>query len=155
MIDQILKITWLNKFLHGIRAMDKEIVIDPHSPYCLHPSERLGVAITPVMFNRKNYDLWQQAVRTALKSKYKLGFIVGTITRPRLKEWDNATEYNASKMANSMICSWIINVIDPKLHTSIVYVETMAIMWENLRKRYVVTNTPKIHQLKTDIAAWE
>ena len=26
-------------------------------------------------------------------------------------------------------------------------------MWENLRKRYAVANTPKIHQLKTDIVA--
>ena len=26
-------------------------------------------------------------------------------------------------------------------------------MWENLRKRYAVANTPKIHQLKAEIAA--
>ena len=56
-------------------------------------------------------------------------------------------------MVNSMICSWIINTIDPKLHTSIAYVETTAVMWENLRKRYAVANTPKIHQFTTNIAA--
>ena len=52
-----------------------------------------------------------------------------------------------------MICSWIINVIDPKLHPSIAYVETTTAMWENLHKRYAVPSTPKIQQLKTDIAA--
>ena len=35
---------------------------------------------------------------------------------------------------------------------SIAYVEIAVAMWENLRKRYAVANTPKIHQLKTDIA---
>ena len=56
-------------------------------------------------------------------------------------------------MVNSMICSWIINVINPKLHTSIAYAETAYEMWKNLRKRYAVANTPKIHQLKTELAA--
>jgi len=54
---------------------------------------------------------------------------------------------------NSMICSWIINIVDPKLHTSVAYVETALVMWESLRKRYTTPNTPKIDQLKTNIAA--
>jgi len=52
-----------------------------------------------------------------------------------------------------MTCSWIINVIYPKIRTSISYVETALVMWENLRKRYAVANTPKIHQFTTNIAA--
>jgi len=52
-----------------------------------------------------------------------------------------------------MICSRIINVIDPKLHTSVADAETAYEMWENLRKHCAVANTPKIHQLKTDLAA--
>jgi len=55
--------------------MSKKIVISNHSPYYLHPSEGRGVAITSVIFNGQNYDLWQRAVRTALRSKNKLGFI--------------------------------------------------------------------------------
>jgi len=133
--------------------MSKRIVIDNHSPYYLHPSEVPGVAITIIVFNGKNYDLWQQVVRTALKAKNKLGFIEGTLKRLELKDRNDPTEYNAWEMVNSMICSWIINVIDPKLHMSIAYVEMAAVMWENLRKRYAMPNTPKVHQLKTDIAA--
>ena len=44
-------------------------------------------------------------------------------------------------------------MIDPKLHTSVAYIESAAVMWENLCKRYAVPYTPKIHQLKTDIVA--
>jgi len=36
-------------------------------------------------------------------------------------------------MTNSMIYSWILNVIDPKLRTSIAYIETAELMWKNLK----------------------
>lgn len=35
---------------------NKKFVIDNQSPYFLHPSEGLGVTITMVIFNGKNYD---------------------------------------------------------------------------------------------------
>ena len=63
------------------------------------------------------------------------------------------SELNAWEMVNSMTCSWIINVIDPNLYTSVAYAETAYKMWQNLHKCYAVANTPKIHQLKTDFAA--
>jgi len=34
------------------------------------------------------------------------------------------SEFNAWEMVNSTICSWIINVIDPKLHASVAYAKT-------------------------------
>jgi len=81
-------------------------MIVPHLPhYYLYPSEGPGVAITSIVFNGKNYDLWQQAIRTALRSKNKLGFIDGTLRRLELKEGDDPTEYNAWEMVNPMICS--------------------------------------------------
>ena len=51
-----------------------------------------------------------------------------------------------------MVCYWIINVIDPRLRTSVAYVDTVALMWTHLKKHYSVSNTPKIHQLKTKLA---
>jgi len=36
-----------------------KFVIEPHSPYYLHPSEGSGVMITAVVFDGKNYDLWE------------------------------------------------------------------------------------------------
>jgi len=58
-----------------------------------------------VIFNGKNYDLWQQAIRTTLRSKNKLEFIDGTLKRLELKEGDDPTEYDAWEILNSMICS--------------------------------------------------
>ena len=56
-------------------------------------------------------------------------------------------------MVNSLVCSWLINVIDPKLHASVVYAKTAKAMWDYLKRRYTVANGPRISQLKSEIAA--
>ena len=105
-----------------------------------------------VIFNGKNYDLWERAVRTALKAKNKLCFIDGTLTRPTPKGDEGFSETDAWDMTNSMLCPWLLNVIDPKLRMSVAYFDTAAIMWNDMKKRYGLANTPKIHQLKATIA---
>jgi len=64
-------------------------------PYHLHPAEGPGAAITSVIFNMRNYDLWQTAVRMALKAKNKLRFIEGTLTKPEPKKGEDLSELNA------------------------------------------------------------
>ena len=74
-------------------------------------------------------------MRMALKAKNKLGFIDGTLTRPEAKEGEEFSERDAWDMTNSMLCSWLLNVIDLKLRTSIAYLDTAKVMWDNLNKR--------------------
>jgi len=120
-------------------------VIEPYSPYYLHPSEGPGALITAVVFDGKNYDLWEKAVWTALKAKNKLGFIDGSLTKPELKEGEGFSAYHAWDIVNSMICSWILNVIESRLRPSVAYAETASAMWQDLQKRYGVANAPKIY----------
>lgn len=91
-------------------------------------------------------------VKTALKSKNKLGFIDRALTKPTSKEGEDTSELQAWEMVNSMICSWILKVIEPKLRSSIAFVDTMRAMWKNLEQRYAVTNIPKVHRLKANVA---
>jgi len=63
------------------KGEETEFVIGPHSPYSLHPSDASGVTITTIKFNGKNYNLWEKAIRMALKADNKLGFINGTVTK--------------------------------------------------------------------------
>ena len=130
----------------------KRFIIEPHSPYFLHPADGPGVMITAVIFDGKNYELWERVVMTALKAKNKVAFITGSLPRPALKEDEDFSECHAWDMANSTLCSWLLNVIDPKLRMTVAYCDTAKGMWDDLRKRYGMANTPKIHQLKTDIA---
>ena len=82
----------------------------------------------------KNYDLWDKELRTALKAKNKLGFIDGRITKPTVSEGEESTTANAWDMVNSMITSWIMNVIGPRLQGSIACVESTHEMWSNIQK---------------------
>ena len=89
----------------------------------------------------------------SLRSKNKVGFIDGTITKTTVQDGKIAAEINAWEMVNSMVQSWIMNIIDPKLHKSVAYVNSAQSLWENIRKRYAVANIPKIHTLKAEIAS--
>ena len=46
------------------------------------------------------------------------------IQRPMKEEGKSEAEINAWKMVNSMIQSWIMNVLEPKLHKSVAYVDS-------------------------------
>ena len=108
--------------------------------------------ITAVVFDGKNYDLREKAVQTALRAKNKLGFIEGTLERLEKAKDQEFTEADAWDMANSMLCSWLLNIIDPKLHMSVAYTDMTFGMWKDLKERYSVVNAPKIHQLNAGIA---
>jgi len=130
----------------------KNFIIEAHSPYFLHPCEGPGIIITAVVFDGKNYELWQRAIQTALRAKNKLGFIEGTLKRPETATEQEFSEADAWDLVNSMLCSWLLNVIEPKLWLNVAYIEIAHEIWEDLRKRYSVANLPKIHQLKAAIA---
>jgi len=114
----------LSKSLMTKNDKDEPFVITSQSPYFLHPSNSPGVIITAIKFDRKNYNLWEMAVRTSLKSKNKLSFIDKSITKPDPKNGVITKEGKAWEMVNLMIVSWIMNVIDPKLHKSVAYVDS-------------------------------
>jgi len=130
---------------------DEPFVITSQSPYFVHPSDSPGAIITAIKFDGKNYDLWEMTIRTSLKSKNKLSFIDGSITKPDLKDRVITEEGKAWEMVKSMIVSWIMNVIDPKLHKGEAYVDSAQKLLENIQKRYAVPNIPNIH--KAEIAS--
>jgi len=75
------------------------------------------------------------------------------IIRLEEKDGKSLVEINVWEMVNSMIQSWIMNVIEPKLHKSVAYINSAQKLWKTIKKRYVVPNIPKIHKLKAEIAS--
>ena len=123
-------------------------MIEPSSPLYLHPSDNPGATITTCVFNGENYDMWEKAVKNALRAKNKLGIIDGTVNKPK---GEDGNELNAWEACNSMIISWMFNVIDKSLHSSVAYAQTTKDMWEDLKERYAVGNAPRVHQLRSEI----
>jgi len=58
--------------------------------------------------------MWEQAVRTTLKAINKLAFIDGELSRPENKDGKQIAGVNTWDMVNSIITSWIMNMIDLK-----------------------------------------
>ena len=84
------------------------------------------------------------------KSKEQTRLIDESLTKPIIKG-DDASKLQAWKMANSMISSWILNMIEPKLRTSIAHNDTPKAIWDTLKRRYDIAKIPKVDQLKTSI----
>jgi len=68
-----------------------------------------------------------------------------------LQEIAESAEMQAWDMVNSTICSWLLNIIDPKIRLTINDANTAKIMW-HMKKRYGVSDIPKKHDLKAKIA---
>ncbi|XP_074300307.1 uncharacterized protein LOC141631544 [Silene latifolia] len=121
------------------------------SPLYLHPSDSPSLNVTQIIFDGTNYDMWAEAVKNGLDAKNKLGFIEGTVKKPSSSEEDDNLEVVAWRRCNAMLRAWLRNVIDPKLHPSITFSQSIEEIWEELRGRYSAGNAPRIHQLKSEL----
>ncbi|XP_061345862.1 uncharacterized protein LOC133291594 [Gastrolobium bilobum] len=122
---------------------------DPGSPFYLGGSDNPGVLLTIVQLRGEaNYDNWAKLMKNALSAKNKLGFITGDVKKP---EKDNAADWRAWVMCNSMINGWIHNTIDPTLQPFIKCFEEVKDLWEDLKERYAVQNFPRQYQLKASL----
>ena len=78
------------------------------------------------------------------KAKSMLGFIEGTLKQPEKPAGQGFLKADAWDMVK-------FNVIDPKLRLNVAYIDTTHEIWEELKKKYLVVNISKIHQLKVAI----
>ena len=60
----------------------KLVVLDPTSPYYLHPSDHPGMNVCPVVLKGDNYREWEKSMHIAFHAKCKLGFLDELVTKP-------------------------------------------------------------------------
>ncbi|XP_013622886.1 PREDICTED: uncharacterized protein LOC106328890 [Brassica oleracea var. oleracea] len=121
------------------------------SPYFLASSDNPGVSISPVSLNGENYAEWASELENALRAKRKFGFINGTLLLPDEKE--NPTEAEMWRTVNSMIVGWIRASISPAIRSTVTFTADASKMWGDLKRRFSVGNSVRVHQLKTELAA--
>lgn len=120
-------------------------VIDSNtsSIYYLHPSDNPGALITSVLLQGDNYTEWATELSNSIQAKRKLGFINGTITKP--SEEPDLSRWMAT---NSMLVGWICTSIDPKIRSTVTFVQDAHKLWESLQRRFSVKNGVRVHQLR-------
>ncbi|GAA0156465.1 hypothetical protein LIER_38274 [Lithospermum erythrorhizon] len=118
---------------------DNEGKIDSASPYYLGSGDQPGNLITHVLLQNDNYHGWSCTITTALKACHKFVFIDGTIQKPvenrKLLNWETV---------NSMLISWIMRSIEPRLALTVPYFEEVKPLWDYLEKRFSVANGPRL-----------
>ncbi|CAO2824708.1 unnamed protein product [Amaranthus hypochondriacus] len=119
--------------------MENEGKLDPSSPYYLASGDQPGNLITHVPLRGDNYLQWSRAMTLALKARRKFGFIDGTITQPSEKKQFLDWETN-----NSMLVSWMLRSMEPKVASSLPYYDNAKQLWNALAKKYRIANGPKL-----------
>ncbi|XP_056689207.1 uncharacterized protein [Spinacia oleracea] len=111
--------------------------------YYLGSGDGPGIVITPVKLRgASNYDEWAKAVRRSIISKFKFGFLDGSVKEPVT----DATKMKHWIAVNSMVVSWITNTIDESLSSNLEDFDIAHELRSHLRTRYcVVTGTRVCH----------
>ena len=107
-------------------------MVDPFSPYYLHPSENPRISLISVQLTTQNYNVWARAMRMALKSKNKLPFIDGFLPRPA----DNDRLFLVWDKCNTFIVSWIHQSLSLEILQSILWIEIALELWKDLKHKY-------------------
>ncbi|XP_010447993.1 PREDICTED: uncharacterized protein LOC104730516 [Camelina sativa] len=96
-----------------------------------------------------NYEEWACGMKTALCSRKKFGFLDGSIARPA----DGSSDLEDWWTIQALLISWIRMTIDPVLRSNISHRDVAKDLWDHLKKRFSVTNGPRIQQLKAELAS--
>ncbi|KAL6312522.1 hypothetical protein AAG906_021215 [Vitis piasezkii] len=114
--------------------VNSEIVVveDSSSPYFLHNGDHPGLNLVSNLLTGANYHTWRRAMLMALTAKNKVGFVDGTISRPMSHD----LIYGAWNRCNSMISSWIINVVSREIADSLLYLDSACDIWRDLNDRF-------------------
>ncbi|XP_074266070.1 uncharacterized protein LOC141588531 [Silene latifolia] len=103
----------------------------------------------------KTTNCGQTPSETVFDAKNKLDIVEGTFKKSSGDEGEDNLESVAWRQCNAMLKAWLRNVIDPKLHASIVFTAPVAEIWAELKDRYSGGNASRIHQLKAASLAKE
>lgn len=120
--------------------------IEINNPFYLGAHDRPGDFITSTRLKLDSFDSWSHAIKVALSSRRKFGFLDGSImdvVSPATKEDWVVVHY--------MLVSWLMNTIDPEVKSMLSNYDNAKRLWDDLHERFRVVNGPRIHQLKSQI----
>nr|KYP60758.1 hypothetical protein KK1_023171 [Cajanus cajan] len=106
---------------------------DPTSPYYIHPNDNHGDILVSHILVGDNYHAWSRAMIFALKTKNKLQFINGTLSKPH----PNGALIALWRRCDALILSWISNSLHKHfLLNNVLWQVTSSELWKYLKDRY-------------------
>uniref|UniRef100_A0A803Q475 Retrotransposon Copia-like N-terminal domain-containing protein n=1 Tax=Cannabis sativa TaxID=3483 RepID=A0A803Q475_CANSA len=119
---------------------------DPSDPYYLHHGDNPGnILVSQPLTGQDNYISWSRAMQLAISVKNKLRFLDGSIPKPPSTDY---SLYNAWIRNNNIVISWILNSVSKEISSSLLYDESAAAIWTDLKTRFHQRNGPHIYNLR-------
>jgi len=120
---------------------------DPSHDLFLHPSDNPNNILVSDPLNGKNYGTWKKSVEIALIAKNKLGFVLGTCTKPDasspfFSQWDRC---------DKMVISWLLHAVEKRISDSILFSSSSRQIWLDLEQRFGQSDGTKFFQVKKDL----
>ncbi|KAK2388029.1 putative mitochondrial protein [Trifolium repens] len=128
-------------------SQNKGYQTDILNPYFLHSNENPGLVLVTPLLSGPNYHSWSRAMTMALRSKNKIQFVTGTLPRPNDEDHDSV----AWDRCNTMIMSWLSNSVDPEISQSILWMDSAAEIWKDLKERFYQGDVFRISDIQEEI----
>lgn len=101
-------------------------------PYYLHLRENPTMVLVSTPLNGSNYHSWACVMRRAISGKNKIHFIDGSIPMP-----DSFDPYfDLWECNNNLVHSWLMDSVSSSIAQSIVYMDSAADVWRDLKERF-------------------
>ncbi|KHN34741.1 Retrovirus-related Pol polyprotein from transposon TNT 1-94, partial [Glycine soja] len=117
------------------------------NPYYLHPNENPALVLVSPSLTAKNYHTWSRSMHIALISKNKDKFIDGSLPKPPVSD----PLYAPWIRCNTMVLAWIHRSISDSIAKSVLWIDTAAGVWKNLRIRFSHSDIFRISDLQEDL----
>ncbi|KAM2356612.1 hypothetical protein ACFX1X_005690 [Malus domestica] len=121
--------------------------MDITDPFYINHSDHPGLHLVSKPLDGDNYSTWSRAMTISLSAKNKLGFVDGSIEAPL----ETDAKYSLWKRCNDMVLSWMVSSVGNDLMSSVLYTNSPAEIWEDLKERFSQGNVSRIFQIKREI----
>ncbi|CAL5205598.1 unnamed protein product [Lathyrus oleraceus] len=117
------------------------------NPYYLHPNENPTLILVSPPLDHKNYHTWARSMNISLISKNKDKFVDGSFPKPSITD----PLYSPWIRCNTMVLAWIHQSISDSIARSVLWIDTTAGVWKNLKIRFSQGDIFRISDIQEEL----
>lgn len=119
----------------GTSDIDLISNLDLGNPLHLHSNDISSSSIVSIkLTGTENYRVWSTAMKLAINTRNKAGFINGKCVKATYASSDVLS--NQWERCNSIVLSWILNYVSEDLYLGQIFSENAAEVWAELKETY-------------------